>query len=123
MRRFEDWEFAYALVLGTGAAIDYYLQVGPARIEAQVKYLAGYLRTALGKIDGGTSYRRFAVLDYSEKKRACLGDMSVVVSCRSETWQRVCQTRDQAEQRLAAVQHGRDQSGHFDVACTVKHQC
>ncbi|HWK02505.1 MAG TPA: aminotransferase class V-fold PLP-dependent enzyme [Puia sp.] len=53
-KRFEGWEFAHALVLGTGAAIDYYLQVGPAKVAAQVKYLAAYLRAALGKIGGVT---------------------------------------------------------------------
>ncbi|PSL44336.1 selenocysteine lyase/cysteine desulfurase [Chitinophaga niastensis] len=52
--RFEDWEFAYALLLGTAAAIDYYLQIDAIKIEKQVKYLAGYLRTALQKIDGIT---------------------------------------------------------------------
>ncbi|HEX9512128.1 MAG TPA: hypothetical protein VF939_16670 [Puia sp.] len=63
------------------------MQVGPARIEAQVKYLAGYLRTALGKIEGVTSYRRFAVLDYSEKKSACLGDRTGGRLFRFETCQ------------------------------------
>jgi selenocysteine lyase/cysteine desulfurase len=104
-RRFEDWEFAYALLLGTGAAIDYYLTIDADKIEQQVKFLASYLRSALQKINGVTvhdkgpdlggpvtfhvkgsgpewikkyllqkkinvvtSYRRFAVLDYDEKR-------------------------------------------------------
>lgn len=52
--RFENWEFAYALLLGTGAAIDYCLQIDITKIEAQVKYLANYIRTWLQKITGIT---------------------------------------------------------------------
>lgn len=54
--RFEDWEFAYALLLGTGAAIDYYLQLDAAKVENQVKYLAGYLTLCLKEIEGVTTY-------------------------------------------------------------------
>ncbi|MFZ6013601.1 MAG: aminotransferase class V-fold PLP-dependent enzyme, partial [Bacteroidota bacterium] len=45
--RFEDWEFAYALVLGTGAAVDYCLRVGEDRIWHRVKNLSTYLRNEL----------------------------------------------------------------------------
>jgi len=50
--RFEDWEFAYALVLGSAHAIEYCLALGEDRIERQVKWLAGQLRQALGSIGG-----------------------------------------------------------------------
>jgi len=43
-RRFENWEFAYALVLGTGAAARYALAVGMARIEERVRALADMTR-------------------------------------------------------------------------------
>jgi len=43
-RRFENWEFAYALVLGTGAAAEYAQQVGMAAIAARTTELAGTLR-------------------------------------------------------------------------------
>ncbi len=49
--RYEDWEFAYALVLGTGAAIDYCLQVGEHRIWQQVKSLSDYLRRELSAMN------------------------------------------------------------------------
>jgi selenocysteine lyase/cysteine desulfurase len=48
--RFEDWEFAYALLLGTKAAIEYYLAVGPERIWNRVQLLADYTRKQLDKI-------------------------------------------------------------------------
>jgi selenocysteine lyase/cysteine desulfurase len=51
-RRFEDWEFAYALLLGTGAAIDYYLHLDAERIEYHIKFLANYIRQGLLEIEG-----------------------------------------------------------------------
>lgn len=49
--RFEDWEFAYALVLGTRAAIEYCLNVGEERIWQRVKSLSSYMRNKLSVID------------------------------------------------------------------------
>jgi selenocysteine lyase/cysteine desulfurase len=49
--RFEDWEFAYALLLGTGAAIDYCLAIGLDRIRQRVDELSTSLRIALGAFD------------------------------------------------------------------------
>ncbi len=103
--RFEDWEFAYALVLGTKTSIEYFLQVGEDRIWQRVKELSARLRTQLTEINkvrvldrgpelgglvtfsvqGGDpvhltqellkrkinvvpSYRKFAVIDFDEKK-------------------------------------------------------
>ena len=45
--RFEDWEFAYALLLGSGYAIEYCLQVGEEKIWQRVKELSTYLRKEL----------------------------------------------------------------------------
>jgi selenocysteine lyase/cysteine desulfurase len=50
--RFEDWEFAYALVLGTRMAIEYCLHLGEARIWQQVKLLSAYLRQELSPLGG-----------------------------------------------------------------------
>ncbi len=50
-KRFEDWEFAYALLLGSSAAIEYCLNIGEDRIWQQVKLLSNYLRNELSKID------------------------------------------------------------------------
>ena len=48
--RFEDWEFAYALLLGTWAAIEYCLAIGENKIWHRVKLLADFLRQGLSSI-------------------------------------------------------------------------
>lgn len=50
--RFEDWEFAYALVLGSASAIDYCLKIGEAGIWQQVRGLSAFLREGLSSIPG-----------------------------------------------------------------------
>ncbi len=56
--RFENWEFAYALVLGLGAAARYALDVGMASIEARALQLAAELRERLGGVPGVTMLDR-----------------------------------------------------------------
>jgi len=51
-RRYEDWEFPYALVLGLGAAARYALEVGVATGGARASQLAADLRRRLNAIDG-----------------------------------------------------------------------
>lgn len=51
-RRFEDWEFPYALVLGLGAAVEYAQAVGVGRAGTRAVALADYLRTRLMELDG-----------------------------------------------------------------------
>lgn len=51
-RRYEDWEFPYALVLGLGAAARYASQVGVATGGARAFQLAAGLRRWLNAIDG-----------------------------------------------------------------------
>lgn len=53
-RRFETWEFSWALVLGTGAAAGYALDVGLEPIRDRVRELAGWLRGELDAMDGVT---------------------------------------------------------------------
>lgn len=50
-KRFENWEFAWALVLATGEAARYATAVGLEQIRYRVHGLAGRLREALGRID------------------------------------------------------------------------
>jgi selenocysteine lyase/cysteine desulfurase len=51
-RRYEDWEFPYALVLGQGAAARYALDVGIETARARAWALAARLRDALGAVTG-----------------------------------------------------------------------
>ena len=50
--RFENWEFAYALVLGLGAAADYALRVGLEAAGSRAAALAARLREGLGRSNG-----------------------------------------------------------------------
>jgi selenocysteine lyase/cysteine desulfurase len=49
-RRFESWEFAYALVLGLGAAAAYALDVGVGTARDRARELAAYARTLLATV-------------------------------------------------------------------------
>lgn len=51
-RRFEDWEFPYALVVGMGAAVDYALRQGVPECGARALALANRLRVGLAPIEG-----------------------------------------------------------------------
>jgi selenocysteine lyase/cysteine desulfurase len=51
-RRFESWEFAYALVLGLGAAADYAMEVGLETARDRARELADYARSTLAVIPG-----------------------------------------------------------------------
>jgi selenocysteine lyase/cysteine desulfurase len=51
-RRFETWEFAWALVIGLGVAADYARRVGPAAIRDRVRDLADRLRAGLAEVPG-----------------------------------------------------------------------
>ena len=50
-KRFENWEFAYALVLGMGAAARYANDIGMQNITPRVKELAAALRTKLSDLE------------------------------------------------------------------------
>jgi selenocysteine lyase/cysteine desulfurase len=49
-RRFETWEFAYALVLGLGAAAQYALEVGLDVAQNRARQLATYARERLASV-------------------------------------------------------------------------
>jgi selenocysteine lyase/cysteine desulfurase len=51
-RRFETWEFAYALVLGMGEAVRYAVEVGIAPAEQRIRALAARARTGLATLPG-----------------------------------------------------------------------
>ncbi len=50
--RFETWEFSWGLVLGTGAAARYALEVGLDAIQERARNLAASLRESLDAVDG-----------------------------------------------------------------------
>ncbi len=50
--RFENWEFSYALVLGTGEAVRYALDLGLSAIAERSRSLAAFARQRLREIDG-----------------------------------------------------------------------
>ncbi len=49
--RFEDWEFSYALILGSGAAVAYALSLDMNWIEERIRFLADYTREELRKLN------------------------------------------------------------------------
>ena len=51
-RRYENWEFNYAAVLGLGAAVRYALDIGLRPIEARVRRLGADIRMALRDLPG-----------------------------------------------------------------------
>ena len=51
-RRFENWEFSWALVLATGKAAQYAVDIGLDAIQERVLMLADTLRESLRAIDG-----------------------------------------------------------------------
>jgi selenocysteine lyase/cysteine desulfurase len=51
-RRFENWEFAYSLVLGLGEAARYALEAGVERGGGRARELAATLRRKLGELNG-----------------------------------------------------------------------
>ena len=63
-RRFENWEFAYSLVLGLGAAADYALSAGVEGCGRRARELASKIRAQLSATPG------FRVLDYGEELAA-----------------------------------------------------
>ena len=51
-KRFEDWETAYALLMGSKEALQYLLDIGIEKVEARNNLLATQLRNALAGIPG-----------------------------------------------------------------------
>jgi selenocysteine lyase/cysteine desulfurase len=72
-RRFEEWEFPHALVLGLGAAANYANAAGVERTGARAIALAGILRSRLAGID------RVRVLDRGHRPCA-------IVTAEVEGW-------------------------------------
>lgn len=82
-RRFEDWEFAYSLVLGLGASVRYANTAGVAGTGARAMALAGYLRDRLRAIDGvrmlDTGRAQSAIVTF-DHARAAAADIVAALS-------------------------------------------
>lgn len=72
-RRFETWEFAWALVLGMGTAASYAMDIGLDAIWDRVRGLAGRLRRQLSAIEG------VRVLDRGQ-------ELGAIVTASVEAW-------------------------------------
>ncbi len=72
-RRFENWEFSWALVLGTGAAARYAMETGLEAIRDRASGLAARLRDLLEEVPG------VRVLDRGP-------ELSAIVTCTVEGW-------------------------------------
>jgi selenocysteine lyase/cysteine desulfurase len=73
-RRFENWEFAYSLVLGLGEAARYALSVGIERGGGRARDLAATFRSKLRDVPG------FRVLDRGT-------ELAAIVSVEVKNWQ------------------------------------
>jgi selenocysteine lyase/cysteine desulfurase len=80
-RRFENWEFPYALVLGLGAAARYALDVGLERARDRARMLATRARRGLSTLAG------VDVLDRGE-------ELCAIVTVRVSGWQPGALVRD-----------------------------
>lgn len=94
-RRFENWEFAWALVLGTGAAARYAQRVGLGAIQERNRMLADQLREELDRIDG------VRVMDLGRRRCA-------IVTVAIDGWDAASLVRDLREEAIntSAVDRG-----------------
>ncbi len=71
-RRYENWEFPYAALIGLGVAADYAADLGMKEIERRVVDLSEKLRTGLSAIDGITVHdlgrRRGSIVTFSHDR-------------------------------------------------------
>ena len=72
-RRFENWEFAYSLLLGLGEAARYANVIGVENAGARARQLAATLRSKLSELDG------FRVLDRGK-------DLAAIVTVEAAGW-------------------------------------
>lgn len=97
-RRFENWERPVAGLLGLGAAVDYALEIGSARIEAELRRKAAQLRQGLAAIAGVSvrdigieqggivTFTKDAISGAQIKSALAADKINVSVSSRSSTY-------------------------------------
>lgn len=107
-RRFENWEFAYALVLGLGAAARYALDVGVAEAGRYAAGLAASVREGLAAIPGarvldpGADLAAIATVEFAGRSAE-----EIVLALREEAINTSATHRDYAVIDMDA-RHARD---------------
>ncbi len=88
-KRYEDWEFAYALVLGMGAAARYASEQGIVETGLRARSLAAHLRHRLAEIPGirvlDPGSEKSAIVTFDHKRVAALELVSALKRERIST--------------------------------------
>jgi selenocysteine lyase/cysteine desulfurase len=114
-RRFENWEFNYAAVIGLGAAVDYALAWGLPAIEGRVAALGEALRRELAGLPGARVHdlgmRRCGIVSFTldvrpaEQVRQALAARRINVSVSSRDSTRIDMERRGLGELLRASVH------------------
>lgn len=80
-RRFENWEFAYGLVLGMGAAAELALELGLNAIQSRVRTLSQGLRDRLATVEG------VRLLDEAGRVADGGSQLGAIVPVHVEAWE------------------------------------
>jgi selenocysteine lyase/cysteine desulfurase len=88
-RRYEDWEFAYSLVMGLGAAARYANAEGVEATGRRAMALAAYLRDRLASVDGirvlDTGRRQSAIVTFDHERASASAIHAALESERINT--------------------------------------
>jgi selenocysteine lyase/cysteine desulfurase len=122
-RRFENWEFAYALVLGLGAAARYALDAGIEQCSKRALMLADKLREKLSPIarvlDRGEKRAAIVTADFGRDASeivASLRKRNINASATFRAWAILDMTEKRAESALRLSPHYYNTEEEIDVA-------
>jgi selenocysteine lyase/cysteine desulfurase len=111
-RRFENWEFSYALVLGLGAAARYAIDAGIERCSARAIMLADKLRDKLSRfarvLDRGTKRAAIVTADFGRDAGtivAALRKQRINTSATFRAWALIDMAEKRAESALRLSPH------------------
>ncbi len=111
-RRFENWEFSYALVLGLGAAAQYAIDAGIERCSARALMLADKLRDQLSQfarvLDRGERRAAIVTADFNRDASeivARLRKKNINASATFRAWAVLDMTDKRAESALRLSPH------------------
>jgi selenocysteine lyase/cysteine desulfurase len=111
-RRFENWEFSYALVLGLGAAARYAIDAGIERCSERALMLADILRDKLSQfarvLDRGEKLAAIVTADFGRNASeivAALRKQNINASATFRAWAILDMTAKNAESALRLAPH------------------